>query len=345
MSAASESVQVAHYPIRAACRQQRGPQAKGKIFLGMARRLPPLNALRAFEAAARLGSFSAAAQELRVTDSAVSQQVRTLERYLGTRLFKRLPRGLLLTELGSTYLPVLTAGFDRLSEATVRLRSGGVRGLLTVAALPAFASGWLLPRIRRFRERYPRVDVLLKTGRALADFRREDVDVAIRFGAASTGDTKSILLLPEDVFPVASPSLVSTSRIPMQVADLRTLPLLHDVDAHPGQPWLSWRAWFERAGVESPNALRGLQFTDSIVLAEAAVAGLGVALGRGPNIEELLARGQLVRLTQDSWRAAWSYRLVAPPVNFSRPNVRAFVDWIAAEARGNHPRTRALPVE
>ena len=169
----------------------------------MARRLPPLNALRAFEAAARLGSFSAAAQELRVTDSAVSQQVRTLERYLGTRLFKRLPRGLLLTELGSTYLPVLTAGFDRLSEATVRLRSGGVGGLLTVAALPAFASGWLLPRIGRFRERYPRVDLLLKTSRALADFRREDVDVAIRFGAGTSADTKSILLLPEDVFPVA----------------------------------------------------------------------------------------------------------------------------------------------
>ena len=280
-----------------------------------------------------------------MTDSAVSQQVRTLERYLGTRLFKRLPRGLLLTELGSTYLPVLTAGFDRLSEATVRLRSGGVGGLLTVAALPAFASGWLLPRIGRFRERYPRVDLLLKTGRALADFRREDVDVAIRFGAGAGADTKSILLLSEDVFPVASPSLVPASLIPMQVADLRGLPLLHDVDAHPRQPWLSWQAWFERAGVESPTALRGLQFTDSIVLADAAVAGLGVALGRGPNIEGLLARGQLLRLTQDSWRAAWSYRLVAPPVNFSRPNVRAFVDWIVAEARGNRPHTRALPVE
>jgi len=311
----------------------------------MARRLPPLNALRAFEAAARLGSFSAAAQELRVTDSAVSQQVRTLERYLGTRLFKRLPRGLLLTELGGTYLPVLTAGFDRLSEATLRLRSGGVAGLLTVAALPAFASGWLLPRIARFRERYPRVDLLLKTGRALADFRREDVDVAIRFCAGAGADTKSMLLLPEDVFPVASPSLISAALVPMQVADLRALPLLHDVDAHPRQPWLSWQAWFERAVVESPGAPRGLQFTDSIVLAEAAVAGLGVALGRVPNIEGLLARGQLLRLTADSWRAAWSYRLVAPSVNFSRPNVRAFVDWIVQEARGNRPHTRALPVE
>jgi LysR family glycine cleavage system transcriptional activator len=300
----------------------------------MARRLPPLNALRAFEAAARLGSFSAAAQELRVTDSAVSQQVRTLERYLGTRLFKRLPRGLLLTELGGTYLPVLTSGFDRLSEATLRLRSPGVGGLLTVAALPAFASGWLLPRLARFRERYPRIDLLLKTSRALADFRREDVDLAIRFGAGGGGETKSILLLAEDVFPVASPSLVPATQIPMPVAELRKWPLLHDVDAHPDQPWLDWQKWFERAGVETSTTLRGLQFTDSIVLLGAAVAGLGVALGRGPNIEGLLARGQLVRLTQESWSAAWAYRLVAPAANFSRPNVRAFVDWIVEEAQG-----------
>jgi LysR family transcriptional regulator, glycine cleavage system transcriptional activator len=307
----------------------------------MPRRLPPLNALRAFEAAARHGSFSAAAQELRVTDSAVSQQVRTLERYIGTRLFKRLPHGLLLTELGSTYLPVLTAGFDRLSEATVRLRTGALGGLLTVAALPAFASGWLLPRIARFRERYPRIDLLLKTSRTLADFRREDVDVAIRYSAGTSADTKSVLLMGEEVFPVASPTLVAPSLLPMSLADLRSIPLLHDADG-PSQPWLSWHEWFERGGVESPTALSGLTFTDSIVLLSAAVAGLGVALGRGPNIEGLLSRGQLVRLTQDSWKAEWSYRLVAPPANFSRPNVRAFVEWIVEEAEGNSALTRTL---
>jgi LysR family transcriptional regulator, glycine cleavage system transcriptional activator len=244
---------------------------------------------------------------------------------------------------------VLTAGFDRLSEATLRLRSAGVGGLLTVAALPAFASGWLLPRIGRFTERYPRIDLLLKTSRALADFRREDIDVAIRFGGGSTGDFRSVPLLEEDVFPVASPALVPSSRIPMEVADLLMLPLLHDVDAHPNQPWMSWQGWFERAGVEYAGTLRGLKFTDSIVLLGAAVSGLGVALGRGPHIQGLLARGQLVRLTQDSWKAAWSYRLVAPPANFSRPNVRAFADWIAEEASkdgpGNQLHTRALPVE
>lgn len=299
----------------------------------MARRLPPLNALRAFEAAARHGSFSKAAQELRVTDSAVSQQVRTLEKYLGTRLFKRLPRGLLLTELGSTYLPVLTSGFDRLAEASNRLRSGETGGVLTVATFPAFATGWLLPRINRFKELYPRIDLLLKTTNAFADFRREDIDVALRFSAGPPSDTKAILLLHEDVFPVASPRLVPPALIPMNVADLRTLPLLHDIDAHPNQPWLDWQQWFERAGVESTSALRGLKFSDSIVLLGAAVAGLGVALGRSPQIEGLLAHGQLVRLTQETWRAAWAYNLVAPAANFARPNVRAFTDWILEEAR------------
>jgi LysR family glycine cleavage system transcriptional activator len=261
----------------------------------------------------------------------VSQQVRALERYLGTRLFKRLPRGLLLTELGGTYLPVLTSGFDRLAEATLRLRSGGAGGLLTVATLPAFAAGWLLPRLARFRERYPRIDLLLKTSRTLADFRREDADIAIRFGTGSGPQMRSMLLLAEDVFPVASPALVPPAGIPMQIADLRNLPLLHDIDAHPHQPWLDWQHWFERAGVEAPEAQRGLRFSDSIVLLGAAVSGLGVALGRGPNIEGQLARGQLVRLTQESWRAGWSYYLIAPPANFSRPTVRVFVEWIMEE--------------
>jgi LysR family glycine cleavage system transcriptional activator len=299
----------------------------------MPRRLPPLNALRAFEAAARFGSFVAAAVELRVTPSAVSQQVRSLERYLGTRLFKRLPRGLALTELGQAYLPELTSSLDRLAEATSRLRSGSTGGLLTVAALPSFANGWLLPRLGRFAERHPRVDLYLKTARELVDFRREEADIAIRFGPAARGELRSVPLLGEEVFPVASPALVPSSRLPLQVAQLREWPLLHDVDAHPHQRWMGWHAWFERAAAGGPATVRGLKFSDSILLVAAAVAGLGLALGRSPHIEGHLARGQLVRLTRESWHADWSYRLVAPAANFARPNVRAFVEWIAGEAR------------
>jgi LysR family glycine cleavage system transcriptional activator len=299
------------------------------------RRLPPLNALRAFEAAARFGSFVAAAHELRVTASAVSQQVRMLERHLGTKLFKRLPRGLVLTELGRVYLPELTSGFDRLAEATFRLRSGGTGGLLTISTPPSFANSWLLTRLGRFRERYPRIDLYVKTGRELVDFRREDVDVAIRFGPSAKGELKSIALLDEEVFPVASPRLVPPTRLPLQVAELAEWPLLHDMDAYLPQKWMSWQAWFERAGVPVPPPARGLRFADSIILVNAAVAGLGLAIAREPHIEAQLARGQLVRLTRESWKSEWSYRLVGPSENFARPNVRAFTEWVLAEAQAS----------
>jgi LysR family glycine cleavage system transcriptional activator len=299
----------------------------------MVRRLPPLNALRAFEASARLGSFVAAAAELHVSAAAVSQLVRRLERYLDVALFQRLPRGLVLTDEGREYLPDLTAGFGLLGESTARLRSQRTGGVLTLTMLAAFANGWLLPRLDRFRERAPRIEVVLRTSRTLADFKREDVDVAIRFGPAPGRGLHGELLCGEELFPVASPKLFGTGRTPDTLAALAQYPLLHDIDAHPEQPWMSWPAWFERAGLDSSPARRGMQFTDSIVLIGAAVAGLGVALGRGPHIAPLIARGQLVRVTQESWRAPWSYFLVAPPAHFRRPVVRAFVDWALAEAR------------
>jgi LysR family glycine cleavage system transcriptional activator len=299
----------------------------------MPRRLPPLNSLRAFEAAARLGSFTAASRELRVTSSAISQQVLVLERYLGARLFKRLPRGLVLTATGRTYLPELTSGFDGLAEATRRLRAGDVGGLLTVTTLPAFATGWLLPRLHRFRERYPRIELVLRTDRVVLDFRRDDIDLAIRFtGTSPTADLRAIPLLEEELFPVASPSLVSSARLPLRIADLADLPLLHDTDAGPSQPWLGWRGWFARDGLDVSPTLRGMRFSDSIVMISAAIAGLGVAIGRSPHIEGHLARGQLVRLTSTSWKAEWSYHLVGPAATFARPNARAFVEWAQAEA-------------
>lgn len=299
----------------------------------MARRLPPLNALRAFEASARLGSFVGAAAELHVSAAAVSQLVRRLERYLDVDLFQRLPRGLVLTDEGREYLPDLTAGFALLGESTARLRSQRTGGVLTLTMLAAFANGWLLPRLERFRERAPRIEVVLRTSRTLTDFKREDVDLAIRFGPAPGRGLHGEHLCGEELFPVASPKLFGTGRTPDTLAALAQYPLLNDIDAHPEQPWMSWPAWFERAGLDAGPAKRGMQFTDSIVLIGAAVAGLGVALGRGPHIAPLIARGQLVRVTQESWRAPWSYFLVAPPAHFRRRVVRAFVDWALAEGR------------
>ena len=299
----------------------------------MPRRLPPLNALRAFEAAARLGSLVAAAAELHVSAAAVSQQVRRLERYLDTQLFQRLARGLVLTEEGRAYLPELSRGFDLLGESTARVRAQRADGVLTLTLLAAFANGWLLPRLHRFRERAPQIEIVLRTGRALAEFQREDIDLAIRFGPGPGPGLHGEFLCGEEAFPVASPRLFGSGRPPDGIAALARYPLLHDVVAHPDQPWMSWRAWFERAGLDTAIASRGMQFSDSVVLVGAAVAGLGVALGHGPQIAPLLAGGRLVRLTQESWRAPWSYFLVAPAAHFRRPIVRAFVDWALEEAR------------
>ena len=299
----------------------------------MVRRLPPLNALRAFEASARLGSFVGAAVELRVSAAAVSQQVRRLENYLDVTLFQRLARGLVLTEEGRDFLPELSRGFDLLGDSTARLRAKRADGTLTLTLLAAFANRSLLPRLHRFRERAPRMEVVLRTGRALSDFRREDIDLAIRFGPGPGRGLQGEALCGEELFPVASPLVFGGGRIPDTLAAIARFPLLHDVDAYPDQPWMSWRAWFERAGLDGAALDRGARFTDSIVLAGAAVAGLGIALGRGPHIAPMLARGQLLRLTQESWRAPWSYFLVAPAAHFRRPIVRTFVDWALEEAR------------
>jgi len=299
----------------------------------MMRRLPPLNALRAFEASARLGSFVAAAGELRVSAAAVSQQVRRLEQYLDTTLFQRLARGLVLTETGRDYLPELSAGFDLLGESTARLRARRADGVLTITTLAAFANGWLLPRLHRFRERAPRIDVVLRTSRQVMDFRRDAIDLAIRFAPSPGRGLSGEVLCREELFPVASPQLFKGGRMPDTLGALVDYPLLHDIDAGSEQPWLGWRGWFERAGLPTAPVSRGPQFSDSVVLVGAAVAGLGIAIGRAPHVGPLLARGQLVRVTQENWISPWNYFLMAPPAHFKRPVVRTFVDWALEESR------------
>jgi LysR family glycine cleavage system transcriptional activator len=165
------------------------------------------------------------------------------------------------------------------------------------------------------------------------DFRRDAIDLAIRFAPGPGRGLHGELLCREELFPVASPQLFGGGRMPDQLAALADYPLLHDIDAGPEQPWLGWRGWFERAGLSTAPVGRGPQFSDSIVLIGAAVAGLGVAIGRAPHVAPLLARGQLVRVTQETWQSPWSYFLMAPAAHFKRPLVRTFVDWALEEAR------------
>ena len=200
-------------------------------------------------ASARLGSFVAAATELRVSAAAVSQQVRRLEEYLDTRLFQRLARGLVLTEQGRDYLPELSAGFDLLGESTARVRAKRADGVLTLTTLAAFANGWLLPRLHRFRERAPRIDVVLRTSRQLMDFRRDAIDLAIRFAPNAGRGLHGELLCREELFPVAESTAVSQRPHAGYAGRARRLSAAARHDAGPEQPWLGWRGWFERAGL------------------------------------------------------------------------------------------------
>jgi LysR family glycine cleavage system transcriptional activator len=303
----------------------------------MARRLPPLNALRAFEASARLGSFVAAAGELRVSAAAVSQQVRRLEQYLDTPLFQRLARGLVLTEQGRDYLPELSAGFDLLGESTVRVRAKRADGVLTLTTLAAFANGWLLPRLHRFRERAPRIDIVLRTSGQLQDFRRDALDLAIRFAPRRRGVVCTASeLCGEELFPGReSRSCSAGGACPTRWRRWPTIRCCTTPTPALSSPGSAGAAGSSGPGLSTANVARGPQFSDSIVLIGAAVAGLGIAIGRAPHVGPLLARGQLVRVTQEHWMAPWSYYLTAPAAHFRRPVVRTFVDWALEEAHND----------
>jgi len=291
----------------------------------LVRRLPPLNALRAFEAAARHLSVTKAAEELGVTPAAVSHQVRALEGTLGLELFQRLKGGLVLTDAGRLYLPGLTEGLDRLARATVQVQGQRLAGVLTVSTLASFATGWLVPRLGDFRACHPDLDVLIRTESRLVDFDREDVDVAIRYGRGSFPGLVAQPLMGEEVFPICSPVLLNTQPYLRKVDDLRHYVLLHDVDAEPHQPWMNWREWLNGTGIDTS---RGFRFTDSSVLIAAAVAGQGVALGRSALLGDLLESGHLVRPFEASRRAGWMYFLVAPERHLNRPKVVAFLAWL-----------------
>ena len=227
----------------------------------------------------------AAATELRVSAAAVSQQVRRLEQYLDTTLFQRLARGLALTDQGRDYLPELSAGFDLLGESTARVRAKRADGVLTLTTLAAFANGWLLPRLHRFRERAPRIDVVLRTSRQVMDFRRDAIDLAIRFAPAPGRGLQGELLCREELFPGGEPAAVSAAAAcPTRWRRWPTIRCCTTPTPVTEQPWLGWRGWFERAGLSTAAVGRGPQFSDSIVLIGAAVAGLGIAIGRAPHV-------------------------------------------------------------
>lgn len=289
----------------------------------MSRRLPPLNALRAFEAAARHLSFTKAADELHVTQAAVSHQIKGLEEWLGLPLFRRVNRGLVLTDAGQTYLPPLRDALDLMANATERLFRKDSTGALTISTMPSFAAKWLVLRLGHFQAKHPELDLRLHTTAQMVDFAQQDVDVAIRFGSGNWPDLRVERLLNEDIFPVCSPRLLPNLACP---ADLKRHTLLHD------DYMITWASWLTAAGVEGIDVERGPRYTDSALVLQAAMEGQGVALARQVLVADDLAAGRLVRPFDVVLSGQYAYYFVAPPHYFSRPKVKAFRDWLFAEA-------------
>lgn len=299
----------------------------------MTRKLPPLNALRAFEAAARHMSFKRAAEELHVTRAAVSQQVALLEEQLGTRLFVRMNRALRLTEAGRACLPDIQQGFDLLSSGVEQAVTEDARGALVVACSPTLASKWLVPRLDDFNGLMPEIDVRLEAQYALPDFHNEEADVALTFGPAVFADElHADPLFAVSVVPLCSPALCRGDGALRKPTDLTRFRLLHD-DALAQDPDLpGWASWLESFGVEGVDASRGPRFSHTMHALEAAIDSQGVLL----SIDRLgvadVAAGRLTVPFDLRQPLRASYSLVIPHGWLGRPKVKAFREWLLATA-------------
>src|SRR3954469_2662924 len=271
----------------------------------MLRRLPPLNGLKAFEAAARHESFTRAGEELCVTQGAVSHQVKALEAELGVRLFQRERQRLVITEAGRAYLDVVRDAFDRLAAGTARLLQRQNSGVLTVSTSPDFAAKWLVHRLGRFAEAHPDIDLRVSATLHHVDFAREDVDLAVRHGDGHWPGLDATRLCSEQLFPVCSPKLVSGRNRITTASDLLKFPLLRLDD------WNTWSSWFEAAGVADPVA-HGPVLNRASMLIDAAVDCQGVALARTALAASDLISGRLVRPIDVSLRMANTYWIVCP---------------------------------
>ncbi|GAB5468174.1 MAG: transcriptional regulator GcvA [Rhodospirillales bacterium] len=306
------------------------------------RRLPNLNALRAFEAAARHLSFTKAAQELSVTQGAVSHQVAALEAQLGLPLFERLNRRLRLTEAGRRYLPPLSEAFDRIALATQDLAGEESEGQLRVTVMPSFAQLWLLPRLQRFRQRAPQIDVMVLATENVADFSREPVDLGVRFGFGNYPGLYVERMMGEAILPVCAPSLLSRPPGLKRPEDLIHYALLHD-DAGEDHRLIDWAGWLDQAGATEVDPTRGPQFSNSSFVVVSAVAGEGVALAKLRLCVDELIAGRLVQPFGPMVELDRAYWLATTPEKARWPKVRSFMAWLHEEAaaQSSWPPTEA----
>jgi LysR family glycine cleavage system transcriptional activator len=307
----------------------------------MANRLPPLNALRTFEAAARHLSFTRAAEELFVTQAAVSHQIKSLEEHLGIALFRRLNRRLILTDHGQMLLPAVRRAFDELVAGVERLREQCCAGTLTISTTPSMGANWLASRLGRFQALYPEFEIRLSATQRLVDFAREGVDCGIRSGFGDWPGLRAERMFGTmSLVPVCSPALVDGQKPLREPADLAHHTLLHALD-----DMEAWRHWLRAAGVGGIDPMRGLKF-DSIPLAlQAAISGAGVAITRDEFVAEDLAVARLVKPFDFGLPTEFAYYFVAPELTWDQPKIQAFREWLFGEAEaagrsgGNPDRT------
>lgn len=296
----------------------------------MSPRLPPLNALRAFEAAGRCGSMAEAADELAVTPAAISHQIKSLEEHFGFALFNRSVRSIHLTDRGAALLPYLSKGLDLWREGCRKLVTLDDETPLVISSAPVFAGKWLVRRLAEFNALHPDITVRLDGSLSLADFTSDGVDAAIRFGTGPYPDLHAEALVNEDVVPVCAPSLLTGAHALKVPADLAHCTLLHvDWYAAAGtQP--DWAMWLKIAGVDDVDSSRGPVFTSDSLAVEAAINGGGVALVSEFLVREDLDRGRLVKPFDLVLPSSHWYWLLCPKESLERTKVRAFRDWLVA---------------
>ncbi|WP_338678530.1 LysR substrate-binding domain-containing protein [Janthinobacterium sp. TB1-E2] len=292
----------------------------------------PLQALRAFVEVGQRGSIKAAAEALHVTSGAVSQQIRLLEERVGMPLFTRERQGLRLTEAGAMVHPTLLGAFAQIAGASQALEDMGGRQTLTVSTVATFAAAWLVPRLGRFNQRHPQIEVRVEATSALVDLRRDRVDVALRHGLGDYPGLQVTRLMAPVLVPVASPALMAGQPPIATPGDCLRYPLLHDTDR------ADWPLWLAAHGApdgsaDAARALRGSAFEDDFLLIRAAEAGQGLALVPQLYAQEEIAAGRLVQVLDLPWPARFAYYLVTRPDAATRPAVQAFMAWIREEAQ------------
>ena len=306
----------------------------------MTARLPSLNGLRAFEAAARHLSFTLAASELNVTQTAISHQIRRLEEELGIRLFIRQNRALALTPEARDYLPGVRAAFNDLRLATDRLLRKDDDKVLTVSTIASLAAKWLLPLLTDFQESHPGIDVRITTSTSLVDFQRDNVDAAIRYGRGQWPGVRADWLMADELFPVCSPSLLQGDKPLRTPGDLKDHVLLHTNNSD------DWRLWLTAAGLATGMSQQpGITFDMTFMTVQAAIDGMGVAMGRTSNVQDDIAKGRLVVPFRIALPSNAGFYLVSPDGRRESAKLAAFRQWLIAATQNKAHGINSLEPE